>query len=150
LSYKRRTKAYIGRVSQHSAQTHTVAALPRTLPGKLALFVYLSISATNQSTKAGVGFHTSKVALTWVNSLCAASSALCALLHPQVNHKGLLWSQRLSYPDIIPSPFFKNYQLVSIEPKFLLVHMMCAILGVSFYFCFLCCLNKVLRSETFK
>ena len=32
----------------------------------------------------------------------------------------------------IPSLFFINYRLVSIEPKFLLVHIMCAILGCVF------------------
>jgi hypothetical protein len=32
----------------------------------------------------------------------------------------------------IPPFFFNNYQLVSIEPKFLLIHMMCAILGCVF------------------
>jgi hypothetical protein len=32
----------------------------------------------------------------------------------------------------IPTFFFNNYRLVSVEPKFLLVHMMCAILGCVF------------------
>jgi hypothetical protein len=32
----------------------------------------------------------------------------------------------------IPPFFFNNYRLVSVEPKFLLVHMMCAILGCVF------------------
>ena len=36
----------------------------------------------------------------------------------------------------IPPFFFNNYRLVSVEPKFLLVHMMCAILGCVFV-CFL-------------
>ena len=40
----------------------------------------------------------------------------------------------------IPSYFFGNYQLVSVEPKYLLLHMMCAILRISFYFA--CCFNK--------
>ena len=34
-------------------------------------------------------------------------------------------------------PFFFNYRLVSVEPKFLLLHMSCAILAMSFYFVFL-------------
>src|SRR3989337_4042520 len=34
----------------------------------------------------------------------------------------------------IPPFFFNNYQLVSVEPKFLLLHMMSAILEMSFYF----------------
>ena len=34
----------------------------------------------------------------------------------------------------IPPFFFNNYRLVSVEPKFLLLHMIRAILGVSFYF----------------
>ena len=33
-----------------------------------------------------------------------------------------------------PPFFFNNYRLVSVEPKFLLLHMMCAILEMSFYF----------------
>ena len=49
----------------------------------------------------------------------------------------------------IPPFFFNNYWLVSVEPKFLLLHMMCAILGMSFGFCFYCCFNKILRSESF-
>jgi hypothetical protein len=32
----------------------------------------------------------------------------------------------------IPPFFFNNYRLVSVEPKFLFVHMMCAILGCVF------------------
>ena len=48
------------------------------------------------------------------------------------------------------SPFFiKNYQLASVEPKFLLLHMMCAILRMIFYFVFACCFNKILRYESF-
>ena len=34
----------------------------------------------------------------------------------------------------IPPFFFNNYRLVSVEPKFLLLHMMSAILEMSFYF----------------
>ena len=37
----------------------------------------------------------------------------------------------------IPPFFFNNYRLVSVEPKFLLLHMSCAILALSFYFVFL-------------
>ena len=36
----------------------------------------------------------------------------------------------------IPPFFINNYRLVLVEPKFLLLHMMCAILGMSFYFVF--------------
>ena len=32
----------------------------------------------------------------------------------------------------IPPFFFNNYRLVSVEPKFLLLHMSCAILAMSF------------------
>ena len=34
----------------------------------------------------------------------------------------------------IPPFFFNNYRLVSVEPKFLLLHMSCAILDMSFCF----------------
>ena len=34
----------------------------------------------------------------------------------------------------IPSFFFNNYRLVSVEPKFLLLHVMCAFLEMSFCF----------------
>ena len=34
----------------------------------------------------------------------------------------------------IPPFFVNNYRLVSVEPKFLLLHMMSAILEMSFYF----------------
>ena len=34
----------------------------------------------------------------------------------------------------IPPFFFNNYQSVLVEPKFLLLHMICAILAMSFYF----------------
>ena len=38
----------------------------------------------------------------------------------------------------IPPFFFNNYRLVSVEPKFLLLHMSCAILEMSFFlFCLL-------------
>ena len=37
----------------------------------------------------------------------------------------------------IPPFFFKNYRLVSVDPKFLLLHMMFAILRMSFYFALL-------------
>ena len=34
----------------------------------------------------------------------------------------------------IPPFFFNNYRLVLVEPKFLLLHLMSAILAMSFYF----------------
>ena len=37
----------------------------------------------------------------------------------------------------IPPFFFNNYRLVLVEPKFLLLHMSCAILALSFYFALL-------------
>ena len=37
----------------------------------------------------------------------------------------------------IPPFFFNNYRLVSVDPKFLLLHMMFAILRMSFYFALL-------------
>ena len=40
----------------------------------------------------------------------------------------------------IPPFFFDNYQLVSVDPKFLLLHMMFAILIMSFYFVRICLL----------
>ena len=49
----------------------------------------------------------------------------------------------------IPPFFFNNYRLVSVEPKFLLLHMSCAILEMPFYFLFACCFNKILRNEFF-
>ena len=33
----------------------------------------------------------------------------------------------------IPPFFINNYRLVFVEPKFLLLHMICAILGMSFF-----------------
>ena len=44
----------------------------------------------------------------------------------------------------IPPFFFNNYQLVSVEPTFLLLHMMCAILGLPFHFVLLSVLIKYL------
>ena len=44
----------------------------------------------------------------------------------------------------IPPFFFNDYRLVSVEPKFLLLHMMCAILGMPFYFVLLNVLIKYL------
>ena len=37
----------------------------------------------------------------------------------------------------IPPFFFNNYRLISVDPKFLLLHMMFAILRMSFYYAFL-------------
>mgnify|MGYP005844299495 CR=1 FL=1 len=34
----------------------------------------------------------------------------------------------------IPPFFFNNYQSVLVEPQFLLLHMICSILAMSFYF----------------
>ena len=50
----------------------------------------------------------------------------------------------------IPPFFFNNYRLVSVEPKFLLLHMMCAILGLSFYFVLLVVLINYLNLKVFK
>ena len=48
-------------------------------------------------------------------------------------------------------PFFINYyRLVLIEPKFLLIHMRCAILGMPFYFVLLALLIKYLDLKVFK
>ena len=58
-------------------------------------------------------------------------------------------STKLGDAQGIPPFFFNNYRSVLVEPKFLLLHMICAILGVSFYFHFVCCLNKILGSEIF-
>ena len=49
----------------------------------------------------------------------------------------------------IPPFFFNNYRLVSVEHKFLLIHMKCAILGMSFYFVFAFCFSKKIRPESF-
>ena len=43
----------------------------------------------------------------------------------------------------IPPLFINNYRLAYVEPKFLFVHMMRAILGVLFFFCLL--FNKMLK-----
>ena len=51
--------------------------------------------------------------------------------------KGMKKTQELKLGDApvgIPPFFFKNYRLVLVDPKFLLLHMICAILGMSFYF----------------
>ena len=42
----------------------------------------------------------------------------------------------------IPPFFFNNYRLVLVDPKFLLLHMMFAILRMSFYIVLLCFLFK--------
>ena len=42
-------------------------------------------------------------------------------------------ASKLRYAPVgIPPFFINNYRLVSVEPKFLFLHMICAILGVSF------------------
>ena len=51
--------------------------------------------------------------------------------------RGIKETQKLRIGDApvgIPPFFFNNYRLVSVEPKFLLLHMMSAILEMSFYF----------------
>ena len=58
------------------------------------------------------------------------------------NHdmRGIKETQKFKLGDTpvgIPPFFFNNYQLVSEEPKFLLLHMSCPILAISFYFVFL-------------
>ena len=50
----------------------------------------------------------------------------------------------------IPPFFFNNYRLVSVESKFLLLHMSCAILERSFYFVLLVVLIKYLYLKVFK
>ena len=50
----------------------------------------------------------------------------------------------------IPPFFFKNYRLVSVEPKFLLLHMSCAILRMSSYFLLLVVLINYLDPKFFK
>ena len=50
---------------------------------------------------------------------------------------GIKETQKLKLGDApvgIPPFFFNNYWLVSVEPKFLLLHMSCAVLAISFYF----------------
>ena len=54
--------------------------------------------------------------------------------------RGIKETQKLKLGDAplgIPPFFFNNYQLVSVEPKFLLLHMSCAILAMPFYFALL-------------
>ena len=66
--------------------------------------------------------------------------------------RGIKETQKLKLGDApvgIPTFFFNNYRLVSVEPKFLLLHMSCSMLRMSFYFHFACCFNKILRSESF-
>ena len=51
--------------------------------------------------------------------------------------RGIKGKQKLKHGDApvgIPPFFFNNYRLVSVEPKFLLRHMMSAILEMSFSF----------------
>ena len=51
--------------------------------------------------------------------------------------RGIKETQKLMLGDApvgIPPFFFNNYRLVSVEPKFLLLHMSYAILAISFYF----------------
>ena len=43
-------------------------------------------------------------------------------------------SKLVDAPVDIPPFFFNNYWSVLVEPKFLLLHMICAILAMSFYF----------------
>ena len=50
----------------------------------------------------------------------------------------------------IPPFFFNNYRLVSVEPEFLLLHMSCAILGISFCFVLLVVLIKYLDMKVIK
>ena len=50
----------------------------------------------------------------------------------------------------IPPFFFNIYRLVSVEPKFLLLHMMSDVLEVSFYFALLAALIKYIRYEILK
>ena len=62
-------------------------------------------------------------------------------------------TQELKLGDVpvgIPPFFINNYRLVSVEPKFLLLHMRCAILRMSFYFVFACYFNKLLRYKSFE
>ena len=51
--------------------------------------------------------------------------------------KGITETQKLNFGDApvgIPPFFFNNDLSVLVEPKFLLLHMMCAILAMSFCF----------------
>ena len=66
--------------------------------------------------------------------------------------RGIKETQKLKLGDApvgIPPFFFNNYRLVSVDPKFLLLHMMFAILRCHFIF-FSCCLNRIPRSEIIK
>ena len=54
--------------------------------------------------------------------------------HPKIILKKSKASKLGDAPVGIPPFFYNNYRLVSVEPKFLLLHMMCAILEMSFYF----------------
>ena len=54
--------------------------------------------------------------------------------------RGIKETQKLKLGDApvgISPFFFNNYRLVSVEPKFLLLHMSCAILAMSFCFALL-------------
>ena len=53
---------------------------------------------------------------------------------PRIHFKKSQESKLGDAPVDIPPFFFNSYQLVSVEPKFLLIHMSCAILALSFYF----------------
>ena len=67
--------------------------------------------------------------------------------------RGIKETQKLKLGDApigIPPFLFNNYRLVSVEPKFLLLNMMCAILGMSFCFVFLAVLIKYLELKVFK
>ena len=70
------------------------------------------------------------------------SSSLGMPKAPQVNISRSL--KHLSLGMLrIPPLFINNYRLAYVEPKFLFVHMMRAILGVLFFFCLL--FNKKLK-----
>ena len=74
------------------------------------------------------------------------SSSLGMPKAPQDNISRSLKHLSLSIPPFL----FNNYRLVLVEPKFLLLHMMCAILRMSFCFVFACRFNKILRTESFE
>ena len=76
------------------------------------------------------------------------------LLIKKRNHdmRGIKETQKFKLGDApvgIP-PFFNNYRPVLVEPKFLLLHMICAIVAMSFYFVFLAVLTNIPRSKNFK
>ena len=73
-----------------------------------------------------------------------------APMHPQEIFKKTQASKLGDAPVGIPPFFINNYRLVSVDLKFLLLHMICAILAMSFLFCFACCLNKIPRSKILK